>query len=162
MMTMDDSTRSRIRHIFLSPRPNFALMAGADLLGMSLKELKHEIGIGAIVAVPTRLGQRISKEEIIAAAWRVWPQAVIEEALGEEAATVLPEVIRLVELRARIPRYQRDMLHALAEWQETTVDEVLTRELEGVASSYADDLAGAVPDFRLAMRWPARGAETAE
>ena len=127
---------------------------------MSLKELKHELGIGAIVAVPTRLGQRIGKEEMIAAALRVWPQAAIEEALGE--VTVLPEAIRLVELRARIPRYQRDMLRVLAEWQETTVDEVLTRELEGVASSYADDLAGAVPDFRLAMRWPARGAETAE
>ena len=47
------------------------------------------------------------------------------------------------------------------EWQGTTVDEVLTRELEGVASAYSSDLAGAVPDFRLAMRWPARGAETA-
>jgi hypothetical protein len=74
---------------------------------------------------------------MIAAALRVWPQAVIEEALGEEAAAVLPEVIRLVELRARIPRYQRDMLRVLAEWQETTVDEVLTGELEGVASSSA-------------------------
>ena len=128
---------------------------------MSLKDLKHEIGVGAIVAVPTRLGQRISKEEMIAAALRVWPQAVIEEVLGEEAAAVLPEVIRLVELRARIPRYQRDMMHALAEWHGTTVDDVLTRELEGVASAYSSDLAGAVPDFRLAMRWPARGAETA-
>ena len=98
---------------------------------------------------------------MIAAALRVWQQAVIEEALGEEAAAVLPEVIRLVELRARIPRYQRDMLRVMAEWQETTVDEVLTRELEGVASAYSGDLARAVPDFRLAMRWPARGAETA-
>src|SRR5258708_1719285 len=112
---MDDSTRSRIRHIFLSPRPNFVLMTAA----------------------------------------------VIEEALGDDAATVLPDVLRLAELRARIPRYQRDMLHVLAEWQGTTVDEVLTRELEGVASAYAGELAGAVPDFGLAMRWPLRGAERA-
>jgi hypothetical protein len=38
---------------------------------------------------------------------------------------------------------------------------VLTRELEGVASAYSSDLAGVVPDFAFAMRWPARGAETA-
>src|SRR5437660_12386733 len=116
---MDDSPRSRIRHIFLSPRPNFVLMTAAELLGMTLKDLRHEIGIGAIVAVPTRLGQRISKEEMIAAALQVWPAAVIEEALGDAAAAVLPEVLRLVELRARIPRYQRDMLHVLAGWQGT-------------------------------------------
>ena len=158
---MDDSTRSRIRHIFLSPRPNFVLMTAAELLGMTLKDLRHEIGIGAIVAVPTRLGQRISKEELIAAALQVWPAAVIEEALGDDAATVLPDVLRLVELRARIPRYQRDMLNVMAGWQGTTGDEVLTRELEGVASAYSGELAGAVPDFGLAMRWPLRGAERA-
>lgn len=30
---LDQPTRNRIRHIFLSPRPNFALMPAADLLG---------------------------------------------------------------------------------------------------------------------------------
>jgi hypothetical protein len=39
---------------------------------------------------------------------RVWEQSAIEEALGDDAA-VLPEAIRLVELRARVPRYRRDM-----------------------------------------------------
>jgi len=43
---------------------------------------------------------------------------------------VLPEAIRLVELRARVPRYQRDMLRYLALASRTTVDNVLTRELE--------------------------------
>jgi hypothetical protein len=48
---LDESTRSCIRHIFLSPRPNFALLTAADLLGITLKELKREIEDGAIVAV---------------------------------------------------------------------------------------------------------------
>jgi hypothetical protein len=55
-IVMDQSTRSRIRHIFLSPRPNFALMTAPDLLGFTLKELKREIEDGAIVAVSTRSG----------------------------------------------------------------------------------------------------------
>jgi hypothetical protein len=33
---MNETTRHRIRHIFLSPRPNFPLMTAAELLGMTL------------------------------------------------------------------------------------------------------------------------------
>jgi hypothetical protein len=53
---MNEITRSRIRHVFLSPRPNIPLMSAADLLGMTLNQLKREIDDGAIVAVSTRLG----------------------------------------------------------------------------------------------------------
>jgi hypothetical protein len=91
---------------------------------------------------------------MIAAAMQVWEHAAIEEALGSDAASVLPEAIRLVELRARVPRYQRDMLQVVARWQNTTVDEILTRELEGVASAYSAELAREVPGFAMAMRWP--------
>ena len=69
------------------------------------------------------------------------------------APGVLPEAIRLVELRARVPRYQRDMLRELARREGTPVDAVLTRELEGVASAHAEELAG-VPGLAMAMRWP--------
>src|SRR5258706_14284016 len=129
-------------------------MTAAELLGMSLKELRQEIENGAIVAVSTRLGQRVTREELMAAAMVTWEQGLIEEALGSDAESVLPEAIRLVELRARVPRYQRDMLRVLAKWQGTSVDEVLTRELEGVACTYSDELAAAGPGFTAAMRWP--------
>ena len=145
----------RIRRIFLSPAPNVPLMQAAYLLGMTFAELKREIADGAIVAVSTRLGQRVPKEEMIAAAMRLWDQHAIEEALGDDAAAVLPEAIRLVELRARVPRYQRDMLRFLAECEGTSVDAVLTRELEGVASANATELAAALPGFAEALRWPA-------
>ena len=84
----------------------------------------------------------------------VWEQAVLEEALGDDAAAVLPEAIRLVELRARVPRYQRDMLRFLAECEGTSVDAVLTRELEGLASANSTELAAALPGFAEALRWP--------
>ena len=82
--------------------------------GEPYRELLREIADGAIVAGSTRLGQRISREEMIAAAFRRYEQAVIEEALGDDAAAVLPEALRLVELRARVPLYQRDMLRYFA------------------------------------------------
>jgi hypothetical protein len=113
-----------------------------------------EIADGTIVAVSTGIGQRIPREEMIAVAMRIWPQAEIEEALGEDAARVLPEAIRLVELRARIPRYQRDMLRWLTRRHETTIDEVLTRELEDVACAHAEELSSAVAGFEAAFAWP--------
>jgi hypothetical protein len=151
---MDESARSSIRHIFLSPRPSFALMTAAGLLGMEFQGLKREIANGSIVAVSTRLGQRVAREEMMALALEAWPQAVIEEALGDDAAAVLPEAIRLVELRARVPRYQREMLRYLARCERTTVDHVLTRELEDVAAAHSEELAAAIPGFTAALSWP--------
>src|SRR4051812_43984155 len=151
---MDESTRQNIRHIFLSPTPTFALLPSANLLGMTFEGLKREIADGSIVAVSTRLGQRVTREEMIATAMRMWEQGTIEEALGEDAARVLPEAIRLVELRARVPRYQKDMLHYLARRDGTTVDDVLARELEDVACAHAEELAGVVAGFEAALAWP--------
>ena len=90
-------------------------MTAALLFGMTLKELKKEIEDGAIVAVSNRVGQRIAREELIAVAMQKWDQATIEEALGEDAAAVLPEAIRLVELQTRIPRYQREIAAVVRE-----------------------------------------------
>lgn len=150
---MDETARTNIRDIFLSPRQSCALMTASLLLGMTLKELKREIEDGAIVAVSNRLGQRIVREELIAVAMQKWDQATIEEALGDEAAAVLPEAIRLVELQARIPRYQREMLRWFAKRDETTVDAVLSRELEDVACAHSEELAAAVPGFEAALAW---------
>lgn len=142
---------AQIRRIFLSPRPYLPLMTAADLLGVSLKELKRDIDDGVIVATSTLLGLRISREEMVAAAMQLWEQTVIEDALGEDAAAVLPEAIRLVLLRVRVPRYQRDVLAALAQRDGTTIDEVVTRELEGVACAHAEELAEAVPSLAIGL-----------
>jgi hypothetical protein len=73
--------------------------------------------------------------------------------LGDDAPGVLPEAIRLVELRARVLRYQRDMLRYLPRRDGTSVDHVLARELEDVASANAEELAAAVPGFAAALAW---------
>jgi hypothetical protein len=151
---MNLSTRHCIRRMFLHRGPNVALISAAELLGITINDLKRDIDDGAIVAVSTGVGLRIPKEELIAAAMRRWEQGVIEAALGDDAAIVLPEAIRLVLLRVRVPRYQRDMLVALAQRHGTSVDEVLTRELEDVASAHAEELAAAVLTASLA--WPSQ------
>jgi hypothetical protein len=151
---MDKPTRISIRRIFLNSRPNLNYVIAADRLGMTFLELKSEIAEGTIVAVSTRAGMRVSKEEMIAAAMRTWPQSMIEEALGADAMRAMPEAIRLVELRARVPRYQKEMLQWLARRNQTSVDDVLTRELEDVACAYAEEIASDVAGFEMAMSWP--------
>jgi hypothetical protein len=59
-----------------------------------------------------------------------------------------------VQLRARVPRYQRDVLVALAEQQGTSVDEVLRHELEDLACCHSEELATVVPTLRAGLAWP--------
>lgn len=94
---MDQTTRNRIRRIFLSTRSSFSLAAAAAGLGVLPGELEGEIEMGAIVAGSGAGGQRVGRGEMVAAAVRVWGLAVIEEALGGEASSVLPEAVRQVE-----------------------------------------------------------------
>ncbi|HEV7488577.1 MAG TPA: hypothetical protein VGQ65_23125 [Thermoanaerobaculia bacterium] len=159
---MDKLTRISIRRIFLNSRRNVTFMIAADRLGMTFLQLTSEIAEGTIVAVSTQAGMRVSKEEMIAAAMRTWPQAVIEEALGGDAVRVMPEAIRLVELRTRVPRYQKEMLQWLARRNQTSVDDVLTRELEDVVCAYADEIASDVAGFEMAMSWPECAASAAK
>ena len=155
---MDANTRTRIRHIFLSPRPHFPLNTVAELLEMSVEELKAEIKDGGIVAVSTPVGVRVTREEMVAAAMGRWELGVIERALGREASRVLPEAVRLVELRARVPRYQKEMLRYLARQEGTSIGAVLARELEDMVSARAEELAAAVPSVAIARQFAGGGS----
>jgi hypothetical protein len=46
------------------------------------------------------------------------------------------------------------MLRVLAQREGTSVDAILTRELEDVASAHAEELASAMPELGMALAWP--------
>ena len=157
---LEPTVINRIRHIFLHPRPHVSISQATDLLGWSRSQMTAAIAGGEIVLMQTPLGKWIWREELMAKALEVWTREAIEEALGAQADSVLPHAARLAELRARIPRYQLAMLTYLAEQQRTTISDVLTRELEGVASEHAEELSSVVPGFGAALAWP--DAESAQ
>ena len=68
----------------------------------------------------------------MAKALEIWSRETIEEAPGEEAERVLPRAVRLVELRARVPRYQVAALQYVADREGTTISHVVRR---GAAAS---------------------------
>lgn len=150
----------RIRTIFLYRRPRVSLARAAALLGWTVREMSEAIRSGEIEVTKTSAGDRILREELWAKALELWPLEAIEEALGPAADRVLPAQLRLANLHVRIPRYQVAMLEYMAERKQTTMSDVLTRELENTANTNAEELSCSVTGFDVAMRWPsAEGAQ---
>jgi hypothetical protein len=95
----------------------------------------------------------------MAKALELWSPEVIEEALGAEAESVLPEAVRLIDLHVRLPRYQVALLEHFADRDRVSVSSVLARELDGVASVHSDELFWSVTAFADALAWPDADAQ---
>lgn len=147
--------REAIRQLFLAPEPFYSADDAAGLLGWSVPRVRAAIDDGDIDAERTGSGHRIAWDEVAAVLVSDQPPSLIEDALGDDAA-VLPEFVRLGELRVRIPRYAIVLLEALAARDDISVGELLARHLLDLADAQSDWLAAAVPDFAEAMRWPER------
>ncbi|HYO77826.1 MAG TPA: hypothetical protein VE010_15310 [Thermoanaerobaculia bacterium] len=150
----DQDLINRIRTIFLHQRPHVTIADATVLLGWSRGEMSQAIAAGEVEVTSTSIAKWLWREELIAKALELWSAEVIEEALGADADGVLPEAVRLIELRVRLPRHQVAMLAHFAEREQTTVSSVLARELDGVASVHAEELSWAVGGFADALAWP--------
>jgi hypothetical protein len=148
---LDQDLIARIRTIFLHPRPHVSIAEATVLLG---GEMSGAIRAGEVEVASTAAGKWIWRGELMAKAVELWVPEVIEEALGGDAAAVLPEGVRLVDLHLRLPRHQVAMLEYFAERERTTVSGVLARELDDVASAHADELSWAITGFADALAWP--------
>jgi hypothetical protein len=151
---LDQDLINRIRSIFLHQRPHVTIAEATALLGWSRGEMSRAIAAGEVEVMATALGKWLWREELMAKALELWSPETIEEALGADAEGVLPEAVRLIDLHVRLPRHQVAMLKHFAERDRTTVSDVLTRELDGVASAHAHELSWAVAGFADALAWP--------
>lgn len=148
------SIRERVRQVFLHPQQVYTPIEAAELLGWTIAEMDAAIREGDLEATRTCSGHHVQWQEVAAMLTAQHPQAVIEKALGSEAPSVMPELVRLAELRVEIPRYQAVMLSKLAERENISVDEFLARHLLDLAGAEYIWLNEAVPQFGSDMRWP--------
>lgn len=151
---LDPDLIERIRAIFLHEEAYVSISDATALLGWSPSRMNDALDAGEIETVATCSGEVIPAEELLAVAVDLWPVDMIEESLGEDAASVLPEAIRTRELSVRLPSYQVAMLDHFAEQQRTTANHVLARELDGIASGHFDELRAAIDGFAEAFEWP--------
>ena len=105
---------ARTRRLFLSPQPTYSRAEAASLLGCTLAELDRSIADGELELTSTGSGGRLAWGDVAAALVDAHPHADIEQAPGADAATVLPQLLMLAELRADIPLYQIATITALA------------------------------------------------
>src|SRR5687768_17353838 len=124
---LDRALINRIRAIFLHHESRVTIAEAAGMFGWSRAEMNAAIRDGEIEVVETCSGKRIELRELAACALQRWPLAAIEEALGREAALILPPALRTRRLTVRLPRYQIGALQVLAEDGRESVDAMLTR-----------------------------------
>ena len=85
---------------------------------------------------------------------RRWTLAEMHDALGSEAATVLPPLLALRTVTVRLPEYLVGALEMAAAEDRTTIDEFLHRELLDFAGTMVDQMEALHPGFRRAYLFP--------
>ena len=143
-----------IRAIFLHREPYVTKKEAAALLGWSFGQLKLAITEGDIETYETCAGVRIPLAEVAAIARERWQPAMIEEALGADAAAILPAPLWTRTITVRLPRYQVAVLDHFAAKEGVTVDAIVARRVDGLMSEHSEDLAGVIEDFGVALNWP--------
>lgn len=143
-----------IRDLFLHPRPTYAIADAATVLGMDWREVRGWVEAGELEGIDTDEGLVLPWAEVVSFAMDFWSQEVVEEALGDDLARVIPELVRLARLEVRVPRFEIVALERVAGREGKSVDAVLARELLDLASVHAPWLSGEVPGFAEALQWP--------
>ena len=143
-----------IRQVFLSPHDFYAPAEGAQLLGWTAEEMERAIAEGEVAVERDHSHDRIAWREIAVLLAMQYPQGEIENALGLAMASAIPEAVRLTNLRVRIPRYQMEMLAGLADREQISVDELMSRHLLDLAGAEVHWLRRRIRGFESAMRWP--------
>jgi hypothetical protein len=146
----------RIRTIFLQEGAHVSISDATVLFGWLRRRMKNAVDAGEIEIIVTCSGRAIVREEVMAIAVDLWSLETIEKALGPDASRVLPEAIRTREVPARLPCYQVAMLEYFVEQQQTSVSNVLSRELDDLASVHFEELSSAVHGFAEGFEWPRR------
>jgi hypothetical protein len=154
---LDPALIQRIRAIFLHHEPRVTIADAAGLLGWSRAEMNAVIRNGEIEVVETCSGKRIELRELAAYALQQWPLTAIEEALGRDAALILPPALRTRNLTVRLPQYQIGALRVLADDGRESVDAMLTRMLGELTDVNQKRLARLIPGLAEAIAWPEAG-----
>ncbi len=124
------------------------------MLGMTEGDVREWMATGELEGVGSGDGLVVPWEELVSFALGFWDQEEVEAALGAELNGAIPELLRLAELRVRIPRMEVVALERVAAAEGRTVDALLSRELLDFVSEHAPWLSAEVEGFGKALVWP--------
>lgn len=153
---LDPTTVECIRAIFLHDESRVTIDAAASMLGWSRAQLNAAIKNGDIEVIETCSGKMIELRELAAYALHCWPLTTIEEALGRDAALIMPPALRTRRFTLRLPLYQIGALKVLADDGRESVDTMLTRMFEELTDINKERLSRLIPGLADAIGWPER------
>jgi hypothetical protein len=141
-----DSKQS-IQTLFLQPAESYALGEVARLTGIPVRALRREVARGGHDATKVRGQWRFAWRQAACVGMQRWTLAEIHDALGSDAARVLPPLLALRAVTVRLPEYIIRTLEAVATDQRTTLDAALHGELIELAGTHLTRLEGGIPGF---------------
>src|SRR5437588_10735030 len=127
---------------------------------MERGEMDAAIANGEIEIVGTCRGKWIEPRELAEVALQRWSLVTVEEALGRDAALILPPGLRTPKFTVRLPRYQIGALEVLAEDGREPVEAMLMRMFEELTDLHQERLARVIPGLGEAMAWPSADSST--
>lgn len=147
--------KQRIQTLFLQRAESYDLREAARLTGMTIAQLRREVRAGRDASEIGRT-LRFTWRQLAFIALDRWTLAEIHEALGADAATVLPPLLALRTVTVRLPEYVIRALETIAGDDGTTLDACLYGELVDFAGANCSRLARRIPGYRSAYLYPGR------
>ena len=151
-----------IRELFLQRKPSYRLSEAGRLLGMTRKQLEREARADHEDAYRANGRWHFTWRQTALLAFRRWSLAEIHEALGVDAAGILPPLLRLRSITVRLPEYLLRAIEHCAAGEDRTVDDWLHHELVDFAGTVASTMEQIIPGFRRAYLYPGEGRRSPE
>jgi hypothetical protein len=146
--------KERIQALFLRPVESYRLSEAARLIGVSPGVLRREAESDQREAYRSNGSWCFSWRQVACIALRRWTLAEIHNALGADAATVLPPLLSLRTLTIQLPEYIVRAVETMATEDATTVDDWLQRELVDFAGTVVERMEPVLPGYRRAYFFP--------
>ncbi len=143
-----------IQTLFLQPADSYELREVARLTDTPVRALRREVARGGHDATKVRGQWRFAWRQVACIAMQRWTLAEIEDALGGDAAAVLPPLLSLRAVTVRLPEFIVRALEMVAAEELTTLDAFLYGELIDFAGTRTDQLEARIPGYRRAYLFP--------
>jgi len=154
----------RIREIFLHQRESYDAAEVSALLGIPRAAVQDAIDDGRIAAVASGGGLRIAWEDVVALGLEHrWTFRMLTAALRGLGGAALPPLVRVATRPVALPRYQWQVLRAMAarqaraEGREITVSDLIEEAISTEILTKIEDwesVEAEVPGVREAAGWP--------
>src|SRR3954468_14123366 len=159
-MARNHSQQHHIQTLFLQPAESYDLREVSRLTNTPVRKLRREVAHGDRDASKVHGKWSFTWRQAAYVAMATWTLVEIHDALGADAAAVLPPSLTLRSVTVRLPEHIVRALETIAAEDETTLEDTLHGELIDLAGSLSDRMEAKVPGFRLAYLFPGQPSPT--